>query len=73
MSDNAVVGVGGIFFVIYGIGSIVFRSSIAPWLEAQVKDSRFGSLYDWTRFTVFWGVLAILFGTGAFLAWMLSL
>lgn len=73
MSDDAVVGIGGIFFVTYGILSIAFRSSIAPWLEAQTKESRFGSLYDWTRFTVFWGVLAILFGIGAFLAWMLSL
>ena len=73
MSDDAIVGIGGIFFVVLGILFIVFRSSIAPWFEAQVKESRFGSLWDWTRFTVFWGVGAIVFGTGAFVAWMLSL
>jgi hypothetical protein len=73
VSDEAIVGVGGIFFVLCGVVSIAFRSSISPWFVDQAKDWRFGPLWDWTRFVAFWGVLAIVFGAGAFLTWMVSL
>ena len=73
MSDEAIVGVGGICFALCGVLSIAFRSSVSPWFGEQAKDWRFGSIFGWTRFMVFWGVMAIVFGVGAFLTWMVSL